>query len=244
VHLDEEEIQRLLHGELGQQRAASAREHAAACGACRARVAEAEEDEAWVFDRLTHLDHPPPPVAVASTMVGRRDLAWGRWAAGIVLVGALAGVAYAAPGSPLRGIVRRVAEVIAGKRPDVVQEVPPQRAENLSQGIAVDPGNRFTIVFAAEQRGGGAMLSLTDTTDVVVRAVGGAATFTSDVDRLSVDNRRSSARFVLEIPRRAPHVEIWVGGHRVFSKNGSQIASRGRRESADRFFIPFFRAAQ
>jgi hypothetical protein len=244
VHLDEESIQRLLHGELTPNVAASAREHVITCATCRARVADAEQEEAWVLDRLTHLDHPPPPIRAAATMVGRPRPAWGRWAAGILLVVGVAGAAYAAPGSPLPGLVRRVADWIAGSRPDAVLEAPPQRAQDVSRGIAVAPGNRFTIVFAAEQRGGGAMLSLTDSTDVVVRAIGGAATFTSDVDRLSVDNRSSSARFVLAIPRRVPHLEIWVGGHRVFSKTGSRIVSRGRRESADQFFIPFFRAAR
>jgi hypothetical protein len=244
MHLDEEEIQRLLHGELPRQRVASAREHVAACASCRARVSEAEDEEAWVLDQLTHLDHPPPPVQVAAVMVGGRGPAWAGWAAGILFVATLAGVAYAAPESPLPGLLGRAVAWVAGTRRDVTPASPPQRAEHAPQGIAVAPGNRFTIVFSAEQRGGGAMLSLTDSTVVVVRAIGGAATFTSDADRLSVDNRRSTARFVLEVPRRAPHVEVWVGGHRVFSKNASQIVSRGRRQSADQFFIPFFRAPQ
>jgi hypothetical protein len=244
VHLDDEAIQRLLHGELTSQNAASAREHVAMCAACRARVADAEREEAWVFDQLTQLDHPPPPVQAAATMVSERGRAWGRWAAGILLVVGLAGAAYAAPGSPLPRLVQRVAEGIGGARPDGVEDTWPRPAEGGPRGIAVTPGDRFTIVFSAEQLGAGAMVSLTEGTDVVVRAVGGDVTFTSDADRLLVENRSSSARFDIEIPRRAPHVEIWVGGYQAFSKDGSRILSRGRQGSEDRYLVPFFRAAR
>jgi hypothetical protein len=244
VHLEEEVVQRLLHGELTPRNAALARDHVAACAVCRARVSEAEREEAWVLDQLTHLDHPPPPLRAAATMVGRRDLAWGRWAAGILLVVCLAGVAYAAPGSPLPQLFQRVAKGIASSRARAVQDKGPRPRESGPQGIAVTPGNRFTIVFSREHPGGGAMVSLTDGTDVVVRAVGGAVTFTSDLDRLSVDNKSSSARFDIEIPRRASHVEIWVGGYRVFSKDSARIVSRGRRGSEDRYLIPFFRPAR
>jgi hypothetical protein len=244
VHLDEEGIQRLLHDELTPPVAASAREHVAACDVCRARLTEAEREESWVFDQLTHLDHPPPPVQASQTMVGGRGPAWGRWAAGILLLVGVAGAAYAAPGSPLPRLVQRVTQWLADTQPPVATEDTRPAAETAPQGIAVPPGDRFTILFSTEQRGGGAMVSLTDGSEVVVRAIGGPVTFTSDADTLSVDNTSRTVRFDLEIPRRAPHVEIWVGGYRVFSKKGSQIVSRGRRQSADRYLIPFFRAAR
>jgi hypothetical protein len=242
VHLDEEQIQRLLHGELTPSSAASARDHVAGCPECSSRLAEVEREEAWVLDRLRALDHPPPPMSAKATMIDRRGVAWVRWAAGILLAIGLATVAYAAPGSPLRRLVHRVSEWIAGGQPSAPRGYPATVADSAARGIAVTPGNRFTIVFSTEQPRGTATVLLTGGTEVVVRAVGGAATFTSDLDRLSVDNSGNAARFEVEIPHRAPYVEIRVGDRRAFAKDGSRIVSDGRRESEDRYVLPLSRA--
>ena len=51
IHLDDERLQRLLHGELDTAAAAAARDHLAGCAACAARLDEAERDEQAVFGR-------------------------------------------------------------------------------------------------------------------------------------------------------------------------------------------------
>jgi hypothetical protein len=239
MHFDEEQIQRLLHGELTPANVALAREHLAACSDCSSRLAAAEREESWVLDKLRRLDHPPPRVEAAAVMTGRprHSVAWSRWAAGIVLALGVAGVAYALPGSPLRRLVHRVAAVI-GEAPRTDPRTPREPTDTAARGIGVTPGERFTIVFSTEQPGGVAVVSLTDRADIAVRAIGGAATFTSDVDRLSIDNAGSSAPFEIEIPRRAPSVEIRVGPHRVFSKEGSRVVTSGRQDSEDRYLVP------
>jgi len=251
AHLDEEQIQRLLHAELAPPAAASARDHLATCAGCNARVGDAEQEEALVLDLLGHLDHPPPLVRVGTVVAAARARAargpaWGRWAAGILLALGAAGVAYAAPGSPLRGLVRRLVTWTDGTpRRTVSSSSAPQVAgtEDVTGGIAVAPGDRFTIAFSADQPGGVAAVSLSEGGDVVVRALGGAATFGSDVDRLSIANDGSSARFQVEIPRQAPWVDIRVAGRGVLSKRGARVRAEGERDADGRYLVPLSRAA-
>jgi hypothetical protein len=92
-------------------------------------------------------------------------------------------------------------------------------------GIAVAPGNRLTIRFVVEGDGAFATLSLTDGDEAVVRAVAGAATFTSDVDRLSVRSA-GTARFEVLIPRSAPWVEVLAGDTPVFRKRADRVVTQ------------------
>jgi len=90
-------------------------------------------------------------------------------------------------------------------------------------GIAVAPGRALVILFTSPQVEGQAQVSLTDGTEVVVRAPSGTATFTADVDRLVIDNPGSRATFEIQIPRAAPWVEIRVQGVPIFLKEGSRV---------------------
>ena len=62
IHLDDERLQRLLHGELDTAAAAAARDHLAGCAACAARLDEAERDEQAVLGLLEKLDDATPAV--------------------------------------------------------------------------------------------------------------------------------------------------------------------------------------
>ena len=86
------------------------------------------------------------------------------------------------------------------------------------------PGNHFAIVFSGVVPAGSARLSLTSGADLLVRALDGA-NFQSDVDRLLVESKTPGAKFEVEIPRSAPSVEIRVGGRIVFRKDSSRIAT-------------------
>src|SRR2546422_5647206 len=82
MHLDEDQVERLLHHELGRSAEASVREHLAACPDCRRRVARAEQEEEEVYALLRHVDHPAPgidPPAVAARHT--HAVGWVRWAA-------------------------------------------------------------------------------------------------------------------------------------------------------------------
>lgn len=220
MHLDEEQVQRLLHRELAPPLETAVREHLAECIECRGRVAQAEREEDEVHALLRHLDHPAPrvdPHAVAAR-ARARGVRWVRWAAGIVVALGLAGAAYAAPGSPLPAWVEAVVRWVEGGS----AEVPDPGVA----GIAVAPGRELVILFTSAQPEGQAEVSLTDGAEVVVRAPIGAATFTSDVDRLVIDNQGSPATFEIQIPRTAPRVEIRVAGDRIFLKEGSRVTPR------------------
>jgi len=217
MHLDEEQVERLLHRELGRSAEASAREHLAVCPGCRGRVVQAEQEEEAVYALLRHVDHPAPGID-ARAVVARGTHAVGsmRWAAGIVLALGVAAAAFAAPGSPLPAWAKAVAGWIGGG--------PGVRApERGAAGIAVVPGRNLVIVFGSFQTDGQAEVSLTDGAELVVRAPSGAATFTSEADRLVIDNQGSTASFEIQIPRTATRVEIWVNRVRLFLKDGPRV---------------------
>ena len=81
-------------------------------------------------------------------------------------------------------------------------------------------------------------MSLIDGAEVVVRASIGAAIFSSDVDRLVIDNRGSSATFEIKVPRAAPRVEIRVGTDRIFLKEGPRVTTEKSTESRGTYLLP------
>lgn len=243
MHLDDEQLQRLLHGELTPPAEALLRGHVVACEHCHSRVEQAAREEKRVLELLRTIDHPPPHasmLAIAARARGRRRR-WGERAAAIIVALATAGVAYAAPGSPFPDLLRRLiaSEERAPQAPAPVR--PPPRPESTG-GITVAPGDRFTIAFAATQAGGLATVSLTDGEDVAVRAVGGNPAFASDVDRLSIDNAKGDASFEIEIPRNAPWVEIRIGDRRVLLKTAARVQTDGRRDVEGRYVIRLSRS--
>ncbi|HEV7366038.1 MAG TPA: hypothetical protein VGN76_09360 [Gemmatimonadales bacterium] len=247
MHLDEEQVQRLLHGE-PVTAGMPARDHLAVCAECRARLEEAERDEGWVFDRLRRLDHGVPAIGMdrVKSASAKGVPAWGRLAAGIFLALAVAGVAYAAPGSPLPRMLSSLIHLIAGssERPPSPEPLPPggQREESQA-GIAVAPGDRLTVVFLGDQGGSTARVSLTDGADLMVRAVGGITTFTSDADRLTVAHEGSPASFEVLVPRAAPLVELLSGGRRRLIKQGTGIVADVPPDSQGHYLIPLSRPA-
>jgi hypothetical protein len=96
MHLDDERIQRLLHGELGPVEAET-RLHLSRCDACSGLLEEARLEEERVFALLSRVDHPIPAVDPPSLIAGRPKPAsrWGRRAAAVLLGAALAGGAAA-----------------------------------------------------------------------------------------------------------------------------------------------------
>jgi anti-sigma factor RsiW len=223
MHLDAERTQRLLHGELTAPDRASVRDHLAGCPDCRALLEAAGAEEDDVLALLGRLDHAPPSIDAAAVVArarGRREEV-SRWAAGVVAALALAGAAYAAPGSPLAGWVR---DLVGGKGG---AESPAQSGgrspapESDAAGIAVAPGSRLVIQFASVA-GGTARVSMTAESLVVVRALAGTATFASEVDRLVIEHP-SPVEFEIHIPGSAPRIEIRVGERRVFLKDGARV---------------------
>jgi hypothetical protein len=105
-------------------------------------------------------------------------------------------------------------------------------------GIALTPGSRLAILFLRDQAGGVATVSFSDSGDVVVRAQRGTARFTSEVNRLSIDNAGDSARFDILIPRGSPWVEIRVKGRRVFLSQASRVVTAAAPDADGRYPLP------
>lgn len=235
MHLDEERLQRHLHGELTPAEASAVRGHLESCNQCRTRLAEAEREQQEVYALLREVDHPPPRVDANALLVaakaGPQTPGWGRWAAGILLTTGFVAAAYAAPGSPLRSWLQNLTD-----RSEPVRPVAPDaRPESGRAGVVVTPTSDFEIVFSAEQTAGHALVTLTEETDVTIRAAGGTATFTSDEKRLLVNNSGSTGVFEIDIPRSARRIEIRVAGVRVWLKQGDQISSSNPAESDGRY---------
>jgi anti-sigma factor RsiW len=227
MHLDPEQLERTLHGELRPEDGL-VREHLAECQECRLRVSEAEQDEASIMEQLRRLDHRRPSPAIRISSGAPRRSGWSRpqrLAAGLALTVAAAGAAYAVPGSPLPRAVHHVVSLLKGTNHPAPAASPRVSATPRSQsGIAVAPGNHFVIVFSGAVPAGSASLSLTQGEELLVRSLDGA-TFHSDVDRLLVESKTPGATFEVEIPRSAPSVEIRVGGRVVFRKDSSRIVT-------------------
>ena len=215
MHLDEGQVQALLHGEAAPPVARVLREHLSACADCVGRVAEAERQDGEVARLLRLVDHAPPKVDV-HTMLARApapQAEWRRWAAGLMLAVGLAGAAYAATDTSFRRRIAAALETSGARGVKAPHAQPPAPASGA--GVSVAPGRAFLILFTAEQRDGKARLSLTDGPDVTVRTSIGAATFTSDLGRLLIENAGSSASVDIEIPRAAARVEVQVAGRQV-----------------------------
>lgn len=241
MHVDEERIQRLVHGELEAAAEAEVRAHLADCGECSRRLAAITREEERVGSLLRELDRPAPrlDVGAIARRARTRTPVIPRWAAGIVLVLGLAGVAYALPGSPLPRMVDALVQWAKGRQdplsPDAGNLFSP---DSSFSGIAVPPGERFRIRFQVPSAQGEMLVRLTAGTEVAIRAPRGAATFTAGENQLVVEGRGLPTTYEIEIPITALRVEIFVGDDRVFLKEGSRVATALPPGSAAPYRLP------
>ncbi len=224
MHLDDEQLQRLLHGEPG-----TGREHLAECAECRRRLEEARRDEAGIFALLDTLNHPAPrhnPQAVmARAGAGSR---WLKRAAVLFITLGAAAAGYAIPGSPLRAWVDRLLRPLA----DTTFIAPqpgeaPAPGQPITAGIAVPPGRHFVIRFLAPEEAGHLLVWSTGDSMVAVRARGGAPppTFSIESDQLVITNPGSAAAYEIELPESALRIEILVGTRRLLLQQAGRISA-------------------
>jgi hypothetical protein len=241
MHLSDEQVQRLLAGELPIPEADRAREHVMQCVDCRSDLDTARRDDAELSALLGHLDHAPPRVTARAliTRARPRHAAWVNRAAAVLLIVTVGGVAWAAPHARLGTLVGRVLESIrGGDRTPAPPPAAPVQAPNVA-GIAITPGRTLLVLFTSAQTEGAARVTLTNNgTDVVVRAPAGAAAFTSTDERLVIDNTGSTATFDIEIPRTARRVEIRIAGGRAFVKDGAVITAPSTPQGESVYLVP------
>jgi hypothetical protein len=243
MHLDLERLHRYADGELATDDVASVRAHLAECGQCAERVRKVREAQHDLMRVLATVSHAPPAVTSASVIArarGRRSPGLRR-AAGIALALAVAGAAYAAPGSPLRHWLSGVADRGKQASPAAVRS-PEQVASQQSQpvgmaGIAVELGASLIIQFVNSQAVGTLHVRLTDSSDVKILAPRGAASFGSAEDKLIVGNTSSSGSFEVALPRSARWVEIRVGDRRVLLMDAGRVVADARPDASGHYAI-------
>ena len=227
MHLDDERLERLLHGELAPEIAGAARTHLLECAECRARVAAAEREEREVFALIGAVDHPVPAISLEMVLerARSRPAAWHRWAAAALLTVGLGGAAYALPGSPIRRWVDAAIMSVAGPSEQAAPQAEPGAEPVDGAGIALSPGDGLVIAFAGPAEGGSARIAFTSGAEVTIRAPSGAATFRAESDQVLVQRAGVPARFDIEIPASAPRVEVRVGARTIFLKDGARVVT-------------------
>ncbi len=221
-HLDEETIQRALHGELDSAVEPAVREHIATCVECADLLADAEREERRVHGLFESLDHEIPAIQAEAIVekASRRQ----RWrplaAAAITLLIVAGGLAYALPGSPFRAWIH---SALSGDSPREDTTVP--SFSTGSSGVSLEPGDSLNVVFESPQETGTVHVSLTPSREVHVRILGDGSGFSVEPDRLRIANAGSSASYRLEIPGAAPRVRVLVGARTI--KGGVDRPCRG-----------------
>jgi anti-sigma factor RsiW len=229
MHVEEGLLQALLDGEVDAAAAAQVRRHLDGCAQCRSQLEALRAEAEWLEGVLRSIDHPAPRIPVkAVAMRARHSRRTLRWAAVAALFLLAAGTAYALPGSP----VRRWIDQLVGSRGGTTAEPLPDVA-----GVAVLPGQHFSIMFTAPHSPGLVTITLTDDSTIDARRHGGAATFTAEIDGLRIATGGTATDFEIAIPRQAPWVEVLVGGRRMFLKDGPRIRTEARRDAEGRYII-------
>jgi hypothetical protein len=226
MHLDAGDIQRVLHGELPPDGAAAAERHLDACPDCAAALAEAAKEESDIYGALAALDHDAPTLT-ASFVLGRSQgtlrpparLPWMRWAAAIVLGLGVAGVAYAAPGSPLRDWIAALTE--DAPRPSPPEPSPPtQTAASGGGGVGVPPEDFLQVELSGGTSGAAVRLLFADAGELRASGGSGQVSYSLAPGRLLVGPVGADT-IQLEVPRSAPRVEVRSDGRPV------AVAERG-----------------
>lgn len=234
MHPDTEQLQRMAHGEPVP---AETRAHVSRCDECSARAAQLDEEEGRVIALLEQIVHASPPIgADAIRRRARADSPAWRRAAVVLLAVGLAGAAYAAPGSPLPGLVERAVGWAAGRpapRPGAAAADDPRPS---SRGILVVPEGDFIIDIRTAGAGAVAAVRIIGNRAIAVRSPAEGVGFTSDANRLVVDVRSDSARLEIGIPEGAA-VTVRADGRAVLVSDGKRILTPIARDSSGIYVI-------
>ncbi len=247
MHLDTDQVQRLLHDELEPAGSAAVRQHLGVCADCRTRVEAAERDEREIMGLLHALDHAPPAITAQHVLARARGRHVSpvamRWAAGLLLAFGVTSAAYAIPGSPLRAWIDAVGSRLIGggakPRAPVALGTPVTEpaGPRPTAGIAVAPGRDLILVFTSSVSAQVSVSIVDEGAEVAVLATPGAATFTADGERLLIAISGDAARVDVRIPRAAPRVEILVNGARRYLKEAARITTPGTDSPTEPYVI-------
>lgn len=221
MHLDEETLQRLLHGELAGPGESRARSHLASCRECVRRLEEAAREEDRIFGLLEELDHALPATGPESILpAGPAPERWrSRIAAGIAFLLVVGGIAVAVPGSPVREWVRGA---LRGDQPPASVEAGPTGEESVA-GVSVDPGESIEVAFEESQERGRILVRLVRAPELQVRIHGPSPGIRVHPDRIVVANAGSAASYEILVPESAPRMRVRVGPRVLLEKAGGEV---------------------
>lgn len=227
MHLDEERVQRFLHGELEATSEVFIKRHIAECGKCRSMIEESRREEEETFLRLRAVDHDVPLLSADSLIAGIDPVRPGRFRRAAIIVFGLgvAGTAWAAPGSPVPDWIGGLLGRGGDSAPPAPVTAPPVPAATDSAGIDVLPGTALSIRIPRPPRAGRVIFFIANTGAVRVRTRMGAAAFTSDEERIVIDVRADSLDIFIAVPSGAPLVELFIGGRSVLRKDGPGVVA-------------------
>jgi hypothetical protein len=231
MHLDAETLERVLHGELEEERDAAAREHLAGCPACEAALKESRVRERRLYGLFEALDHEAPGLdwdAVEAPGTGRRG---GLLVAASIAFVLAAGILYALPDSWRSWIDRTGREALAPEAGGGPVDTP------SVSGLSILPTAPFEIGFAGGQESGIIRVELADTPEVEIRVLGPPLDLESGPDRVTVANLGSRSNYAIRLPEAGPPVTVRVGDVAVFVKSGAGIETAAPRAESGEYRI-------
>jgi anti-sigma factor RsiW len=232
MHLDDESLERLLHGELDPGLVSTARSHLASCPSCEARLEESRALESRLFGLLGTLDHEAPGIDWNSALnpPSTRARAGSRIAASIAFLLLAGGILYALPDSPVRGWIDRLRGMDATEAP-TPGIGSRSEIETPVSGLRVRPAGAFEIDFEDSQAIGAIRLRLVRTPEVEIRVLGSPVRLESGTDRVSVSNANSQSSYEILVPESAASIRLRVDGKEVFLTQWGEVQSAGLPDS-------------
>jgi hypothetical protein len=233
MHLDDESLERLLHGELDPGPEATVRSHLASCPSCEARLEESRALESRLFALLGTLDHEAPEIDWNSALSppSTRARAGSRIAASIAFLLLAGGILYALPDSPVRGWIDRLRGMDATEAPTPPGIGSPSEIETPVSGLSLRPAGAFEIDFEYSQAIGAIRLRLVRTPEVEIRVLGSPVRLESGPGRLSVSNANSQSSYEILVPESAASIRVRVDGEEVFLTQRGKVQTAGLPDS-------------
>jgi hypothetical protein len=236
MHLDAETLERVLHGELDEEREAAARGHLSNCPACVAALEESRLRERRLFGLFEALDHAAPGLDWQAVEAPGTGGSRGLLVAASIAFVLAAGILYALPDSPLRSWIDRTGrEAPAGEA-----EAGPVGARSVS-GLSIRPAGPFEIGFAGRQESGTIRVELADTPEVEIRVLGAPVGLESGPDRVTVANLGSRSDYAIRLPEAGPPVTVRVGNVAVFIKSVAGVRTAAPRFESGEYRIDLSR---
>lgn len=183
------------------------------------------------IEALLHaLDNHPRRATAEEVMAraGRSRRAPWRIAASVAAALAVAGVAWALPGSPLPAWLHSVAGSAEGSAPPPGPA--PGRGSEAGGGVVLDASRPLEVRVTAGSTGY-VRITLGDDDGLTVRTLAGAPAFTSEPDRLDVTLGPADS-VALHVPTSAVAVVVRASGREVFSRLGDALVTSLPRDSA------------